>query len=79
MNSGSVASQATDMTFRSPTRLSVMQRARSLFGDTYHRRPADLMKFEMRQVQEFKFNATALGAVDIATRYSAAEHPIQQR
>lgn len=63
----SMHSQATEMTFRSPNRVSVMERARSLFGDTYHRRPADLMKHQIRQNQEFRLNATAMGAVDLGT------------
>ena len=59
----------SEMTYRSPTRLSVLDRARNVFGDTYHKRPADYMKYQMRQAYEFKFNATALGAVDIKSQY----------
>ena len=37
------------LSYRSPKRKSVIERARSIFGDTFHKRPADLMKFHMKK------------------------------
>ena len=48
MPSISTHSQGTEPSFRSPKRLSVIERARSLFGESYHKRPADLIKYQMR-------------------------------
>ena len=36
------------LSYRSPKRKSVIERARSIFGDTFHKRPADLMKYHMK-------------------------------
>lgn len=49
MPSISTHTQGTEPSFRSPKRLSVMERARGLFGESHHRRPADLIKAQMRQ------------------------------
>ena len=37
------------LSYRSPKRKSVIERARSIFADTFHKRPADLMKFHMKK------------------------------
>ena len=44
MPSISVHSNATDMSFRSPRRATVLERARSLLGKDSYKRPADLIK-----------------------------------
>lgn len=37
------------LSYRSPNRKSILERARSIFADTFHKRPADLMKFHMKK------------------------------
>jgi hypothetical protein len=37
------------LSYRSSKRKSIIERARSIFSDTFHKRPADLMKFHMKK------------------------------
>ena len=62
MPSISITSNATDMSFRSPRRATVLERARSFLGSDNYNRPADLIKAQMRQQFSLPQNYHAPGA-----------------